>query len=55
MSDQPISRAICNWRAAWAYERRKQGLGPTENEDWADYVDDLSMSEVLWYLEFHDA
>jgi len=39
------------WRWSWQYDRRKHDLGPTEDEDWNEYVNSLPMSEVLWNLQ----
>ena len=56
MTDQsrPIAKAINAWRFSWTVDRKKHELGPTEDEDWNDYVNSLSMSDVLWSLEMHD-
>lgn len=54
MTDQPIARAINNWRLSWQHDRRKHDLGPTDDEAWEEYVNNLAMSDVLWNLEIHD-
>lgn len=54
MTDQPITKAINSWRFAWRRDRRKHDLGPTDDEAWNEYVNNLTMSEVLWNLEIHD-
>ena len=54
MNDTPIANAINRWRSSWLSDRRKHDLGPTEDEDWEEYVNGLTMAEVLWNLEIHD-
>jgi len=54
MTDQPIAKAINSWRSSWRRDRRKHDLGPTDDEAWNEYVNSLTMSEVLWNLEIHD-
>lgn len=54
MIDQPITKAINNWRFNWRFNRRKHDLGPTDDTAWEEYVNSLTMSEVLWNLEIHD-
>lgn len=54
MTDQPITRAINSWRSHWRFDRRKHDLGPTDDDAWNEYVNSLTMAEVLWYLEIHD-
>ena len=54
MNDTPIANAINSWRSSWRIDRRKHDLGPTDDEDWEEYVNGLTMAEVLWNLEIHD-
>jgi hypothetical protein len=64
MTDQPIARAINNWRWSWERDRRKCAIGTigdeaweeeyVSDEAWEEYVNSLTMSEVLWNLYTHD-
>ena len=49
-----IAKTINNWRWSWAFDRRKNDLGPTDDAAWNEYLDSLSISEVLWNLEIYD-
>lgn len=54
MTDEPITRAINLWRFHWRIDRRKHDLGPTDDEAWNEYVNSLTIAEVLSNLEMHD-
>ena len=54
MNDMPIANAINSWKFSWRINRRKHDLGPTDDEAWEEYVNNLTMAEVLWNLEKHD-
>ena len=54
MNDMPIANAINRWRSSWRIDRRKHDLGPTDDEAWEEYVNGLTMAEVLWNLEIYD-
>lgn len=48
-----IAEAIAHWRKSWAYQQRKHDLGPDDDAAWREYVNGLTMAEVLEYLETH--
>ena len=52
--DTPIANAINSWRSYWRINLRKHDLGPTDDKAWEEYVNGLTMAEVLWNLEIHD-
>lgn len=54
MTYTPIKDAINNWRYHWDAGRRKHDLGPTDDNAWNEYVNSLTMAEVLWNLEVFD-
>lgn len=48
-----ITQAIAHWRKNWAYKQQKHGLGPVDEAAWAEYVNGLTMNEVLEALAVH--
>lgn len=47
-----IAEAIAHWRKVWEYQQKKQ-RGPSDYDAWREYVNGLSMAEVLEALEAH--
>lgn len=50
-----IAEAIAHWRRRWEHQRRKHELGPTDYDAWREYVNGLTMFEVIEALEAHGA
>lgn len=42
-----LTRVVNKWRSAWARQRTKHGLGPSEDKDWNDYVNSITRAEFL--------
>lgn len=47
-----VSDVINSWRFEWASQRRKDGLADEEN-NWVDYLNGLSISDVILNLQRH--
>lgn len=48
-----IRNAINNWRASWERGRRQYNL-PHEQRDWEEYLNEMSISDVIYNLEAYD-
>jgi len=48
-----MTNAINNWKSAWGRDRELFNL-PRQQSDWEEYLNGLSMSEVLGNLEVYD-
>jgi hypothetical protein len=48
-----IAEAIAHWRKVWEYQQKKHERGPSDYDAWREYVNGLSMAEVLEALEAH--
>lgn len=45
---------IARWRKNWEHGRNKHGLGPTDDEHWSQFLDTLTVSQVLGSLILYE-
>lgn len=48
-----VTETIEAWRQDWYRQQIKHGISDGDYQDWKDYLDSLSMSEVIEYLSIY--
>lgn len=46
-----LTGTIREWRKSWSSQRRKHELGPDDDQHWEEYLNSLTMAEVINNLE----
>lgn len=49
-----IGKTIDNWRFYWAYNRRKNNVGSVNDDAWYEYLNSLSVAELLANLALYE-
>lgn len=49
-----ITETIKAWRSDWCRQQIRYGLSKGEDQDWKEYLDSLSISEVIENLSLYE-